>query len=99
MLYPVKQLAHFLGKWHSHFSVLPHTTLVCDCFCTALLVSVIYSQPFRHLNLSPYNPSYLSSAVLNRHGQIKLKTYGHEPSITDASKPKKHIHQKCSATV
>jgi len=98
-LYPVEQLDHLLGKWHSHFSVLPHTTLTCDCFHTALLVCVIYLQLFRHLNLSPYNPSYLSSAVLSICGQIKPITYGHEPSITDTSKRKKQIFQKCSATV
>ena len=28
--------------------------------------------------------------------QIKLITYGYEPPITDASKPKKQIYQKCS---
>ena len=36
-LYPVKQLDHFLGNWHSHFSVLPltphsyATSLTLDC--------------------------------------------------------------------
>jgi len=33
-----------------------YTTLICDCFRTGLLASVISSQPFCHLNLSP--PTY-----------------------------------------
>jgi len=43
-------------------------------------------------------PSYLSRTVLNMRWQLKPKTYDHEPSVTDASKPKKEIHEKCSAT-
>jgi len=69
LVYPVKRLDYFLGNWHSHFSVLPHTTLVRDCLCTGLLKSVIYSQPFRRLNLS-----YLSPTVLNIHWQINHLT-------------------------
>ena len=58
VLYPVK-LHHFPGKRHSHFSVLPHTTLACDCFRTELLASVIYSQSFRSLDLSCLSPAVL----------------------------------------
>jgi len=91
VLYPVKHLDHFRGNWNSHFSVLPHTTLVRDCFRTALQASVIRSQLFRLLNLSPVHPSYLLPTVLNMRWQIKPKTYGYEPSVTDASKPKKQM--------
>jgi len=80
LLYPVKQLDHFLGKLRSHFSELLHTTLVRDWIRTALLASVISSQPFRRLNLS-----YLTPTVLNVRWQIKPKTYGYEPSVTDAN--------------
>jgi len=41
MPYPVKQLNNFLGKLHSHFTVLPRITLVRDCFVTGLLASII----------------------------------------------------------
>ena len=87
VLYPFKQLDHFLGNWHSHFSVLPHISLIRDCFRTWLLASVISSQTFRLFNLSPVHPSYLSPKFLNIRWQIKPKTHGHEPSVTDVSKP------------
>ena len=93
MLYPVKQPDHFLGNWHSHFSVLPHTTLIRDCFLTGLLASFICSQPFCRLNFSPCNPSHLSPTILNIRWRIKPKTCSYGPSITDASKPKKQIYQ------
>ena len=70
-----------------------YTTLVRDCFRTALLASVTCSQPFHSLNLS-----YLSPTVLNIRWQIKPQKYGYEPSVTDASKPKKQIYQKRLAT-
>ena len=53
-----KTTRSFLGNWHSHFSVLPPTILIRDCFRTALLGSVICSQPFLRLNLSLYKRSY-----------------------------------------
>jgi hypothetical protein len=95
MLYPIKQLNRFLVN--DTITVLcsfTYTTLVRDCCLTGLLVSIIHSQPFRHLNVSLYNPSYLSPTVLNIHWQIKPTTYGYEPSVTVASKPKKQIYQK-----
>jgi len=73
VLYPVKQLDQFLGNWHSHFSVLSHSTLVCDCFHTALPASIICSQPFRHLNLSPYNPLLPITNGSNMCWQINLQ--------------------------
>jgi len=91
MLYPIKQLDYFLGNWLGHFSVLPYTTLIHDRFRIGLLASLISSQPFRRLNLSPVHPSYLSPTDLNIPRHIKPKTYCHEPSVTDASKPKKQI--------
>ena len=67
VLYPVKQLDHFRGNWHSHFSVPPHTALVHDCFRTGSLSSIICSavSPFKSL------PSYLSPTVLNISWQMK----------------------------
>jgi len=62
-------------------------------------VSFICFQLFHHLNLFPYNPSYLSPTVLNIRWQIKPKTYGYEPSVTDISKSTKQIYQKCWATI
>ena len=44
-------------------------------------------------------PSNLLPTVLNLRWQIKPRTYGYEPSVTDASKPKNQIYQKCSATL
>ena len=40
-------------------------------------------SPFKSL------PSYVSSAVVHIRWHIKSKTYGYEPSVTDASNPKK----------
>ena len=92
MLYPVKQLDYFLGNWHRHFSVVPHTTLVCDCFRTALQASIIWSQLFRRLNLSPYNPSYLSPTVLNICWQINLQHVAmNRPWLTPANLRNKYI--------
>ena len=77
-----------------------YTTLIRDCFHTGLLASVISSQPFRRLNLSPI--------------QLLLPTTnGSEYTLTDqtqnvrlwtvrnwrASKPKKLIYQKCLAAM
>ena len=75
-------------------SLLCTPTLVRDCFHAGLLASVISSQPFRRLNLSPVHPSYLSPTVLNIRWQIKPKTYGYETSVTDANTPKKQIYKK-----
>jgi hypothetical protein len=95
VLYPIKQLNHFpvndTVTVHCSFT---YTTPVPDCCLTGLLASVILCQQFRHLNASPYNLSYLSPTVLNVRWQIKPTTYGCEPSVTDASKPKKQIYQK-----
>ena len=68
-----------------------YTTLESYCFPTVLLASVINSQPFHRLNL--YHQRFWT------YWQVKHKTYGYEPSVTDASKPKKKIYQKCSATI
>jgi hypothetical protein len=95
VLYPIAQLNHFLvNDTVTALYSLTYTILVCDCCLTGLLASVIHSQPFCRLNVSPYNPSYLSPTVLNIRWQIKPTTYGYEPSVTDASKPKKQIYQK-----
>jgi len=54
VLYQVKQLNHILLK---QSPVLPHSHLsYATDFSTEVLASVISSQPFRRLNLSP--PTY-----------------------------------------
>jgi len=77
----------FLANWHSHFSVLPHNiTLLRDCFRTTVLTPVNYS--LRRLNLSP---STYNQRLWHIRWQIKPKTYGYQPSVTDTSNPKKQI--------
>jgi len=84
VLYPVTQLDHFLGKLHSHFSVLLHTTLVRDCFLLSCCTVIIcYLLPT--VSLFKSLPAYLSPMVLYIRWQIKPKMFGYEPSITDAS--------------
>ena len=66
--------------------------------CPAI-VSYLLSSFSLFKSLPLLHPSYLSPKVLNIRWQIKPKTYGYEPSVTDASKPKKQIYQKFPATL
>ena len=62
VLYPVKQPNNFFIKITQSL-VLPPIALECDCFphWTASVCCPLLTFP--HLNLSPYNPSYLSPMV------------------------------------
>jgi len=65
VLYPVKQINHFLVKQHSHFTVLPHLHHSHTRLLSHWTASVHYPLlTFPCLNLSLYNPSYLSPMIL-----------------------------------
>jgi len=66
MLYQVKQLNHFLLNNIVTFYSLTHIALVCDCFPYWIASVRCLLLTFAHLNLTPYNPSYLS-AMLPEH--------------------------------
>ena len=96
MLYPVKQLYHFkeTDTVTSLYSHLHHTRVRQLSHWIASIHYLLAT-----VSSCKYLPSYPSPKVLNISRQIKPKTYGYEPSVTDASKPKKQIYQKCSATI
>jgi hypothetical protein len=90
----VKQLNQILVKYHSHFTVLSHLHDSRKRLLSHWTASVSYLLlTFPRLNLSLYNPLYVSPLV-PEYTLIDLTfTHDHEPSINDASKPNKQIYQ------
>jgi len=88
MLYPVKQLDNFKKMTQSLFCTATYTTLVHD-WLPYWTTSIGYQLlKFSHLNLSPPSCRQWSQIYADR---LTYNAY-HEPSVTDASNPKKQLY-------